>query len=777
MKTAKTTRKTTQINENNNDIDDDDDNAAAAAAAAAAADDDDDDVDDDDVSVLSVSISSHLQLLQWTATAMYSYYTPEVTSPLSERNGQKEKKSWNLPLSENDFVTMQQKMLGLNTQQKNIMREYEDELDAMKSEIKKIRVDYDGLKQKNSRYRAQLKEKSEQLKRMAEEQARVVRRTQTVQPEETWSIEKTKLLARIKQLEVERKQAEERCRDLLNTKEENSTLKRELESLKFRENLWKEEKEMAERKRRKINEHKDNTIVRYSGSVQNSSKQPMSMDWSSSNVKSTFTFDDAFEQMTRSDVPYKSLPAINILNYTESNDLQDIRKSLNEAREELILAKNDAQTKKDQFLTELKEREDLQKTVRGLKDQRETDTAQVREKITTMESKIASLESNCLTEVQNLVRNVDILKQELINSQRELESLKEYSRQMEKKRDEEKMQILNESRELKLDLSSLRTEIRDKSQGSDRTDLSRGPLTDTRERTSPQENFEHHYSPLVGFVGSRCDYLKMKLETLKKHLHNLDCQTQTVLTQSLEEAGETPGPANVDPTGKQRTNSNSSTGSNNNSNNKRLSKPVAPSTLKSNSQNTAKPHTKSNDKKNNKNSNNTNCALVEAIQQRSTREDDDEDDEKCNDDDDEDEIPVLTPRPHRNKYDKDLDTLIVENGENIERLRLPSLEEEDDEEEEGDSGEEDRDNCLSHRDSARELKQEDDVFGERVGGQDFRDFSQGRHQFDRRESPRARRDRSLPVDSRFEKLEQELENRRRKGAMPAYHHLMPKSAH
>ena len=59
-----------------------------------------------------------------------------------------------------------------------------------------------------------------------------------------------------------------------------------------------------------------------------------------------------------------------------------------------------------------------------------------------MESKIASLESNCLTEVQNLVRNVDILKQELINSQRELESLKEYSRQMEKKREEEKLQIL-----------------------------------------------------------------------------------------------------------------------------------------------------------------------------------------------------------------------------------------------------------------------------------------------------------------------------------------------
>ncbi|GFS26678.1 hypothetical protein ElyMa_001726500, partial [Elysia marginata] len=75
---------------------------------------------------------------------------------------------------------------------------------------------------------------------------------------------------------------------------------------------------------------------------------------------------DAFEQMTRSDAPYKSLPAINILNYTESNDLQDIRKSLNEAREELMLATTDCQVKRDQFMTELKEREELQKTVRGL---------------------------------------------------------------------------------------------------------------------------------------------------------------------------------------------------------------------------------------------------------------------------------------------------------------------------------------------------------------------------------------------------------------------------
>ncbi|GFS26683.1 hypothetical protein ElyMa_001726700 [Elysia marginata] len=114
---------------------------------------------------------------------MYYHYSSEVTSPLSERNGQSEKNSWRQPFSENDFVTMQQKMLGLNTQQKNIMREYEDELDAMKAEIKKIRVDYDGLKQKNSRYRAQLKEKSEQLKRMTEEQARSTRRQQTIQPE------------------------------------------------------------------------------------------------------------------------------------------------------------------------------------------------------------------------------------------------------------------------------------------------------------------------------------------------------------------------------------------------------------------------------------------------------------------------------------------------------------------------------------------------------------------------------------------------------------------
>ncbi|KAK3783248.1 hypothetical protein RRG08_022008 [Elysia crispata] len=749
---------------------------------------------------------------------MYYHYNTEVTSPLSERNGQSEKKPWHQPLSENDFVTMQQKMLGLNTQQKNIMREYEDELDAMKAEIKKIRVDYDGLKQKNSRYRAQLKDKSEQLKRMAEEQARASRRQQTTQPEETWNSEKTKLLARIKQLEIERKQAEERCKDLLTTRDENTTLKRELESLKFRESLWKEEKEMAERKRRKVNENKDDAIIRYANTVHKSTKQPMSMDWSSANTTKTgFTFDDALEQMTRSDAHYKSLPAINILNYTESNDLQDIRKSLNEAREELLrssnnidlelesarsarLATTDCQVKRDQFQAELKEREELQKTVRGLKDQTETDTAHVREKITSMESKIASLESNCLTEVQNLVRNVDILKQELLNSQRELESLKEYSRQMEKKREEEKLQILNESRELKLDLSSLRTEIRDKSQGSDRTDQSRGPLTDTRERMSPLEKFESQYSPLVGFVGSRCDYLKMKLETLKKHLHNLDHQTQTVLTHSMGEAGEVQGSPSSDTQSKHMTIQRQNSGGG--SANKKRSNGSSNSNI-----NFSKSHHRS------KSKNNSDCSLVAATQRQNMSADDDDEDDavpKRNEEDDEDEIPVLTPRPHRNKFDKDMDTLIVENGENIERLRLPSLEEEDDEEDGDDEEEEEDDNTagrLSHRDSARGDHSEGDVFVERrSGAQDTQEFANDHRQFDMHlDSPRRRRDRSLPrveeedetvissflngekrratslerqVDSRFEKLEQELENRRRKkGPMPAYHHLMPKSAH
>ncbi|RUS91097.1 hypothetical protein EGW08_001122 [Elysia chlorotica] len=719
---------------------------------------------------------------------MYYHYSTEVTSPLSERNRQTVGKAWHQPTSENDFVTMQQKMLGLNTQQKNIMREYEDELDAMKAEIKKIRVDYDGLKQKNSRYRTQLKEKSEQLRRMAEAQARADRR-HTAQPEETWNAEKTKLLARIKQLEIERKQAEERCKDLLAAKDENATLKREVESLKFRENIWKEEKEMAERKRRKMNEHKD---------------------WSSANTnKSTFTFDDAFEHMTRSDVPYKSLPAINILNYTESNDLQDIRKSLNEAREELfdeglshliltfnqievhfiskMFTKYGAVTSKKVFVSVC--------SVSALGclcacGNNKTVGPQ-------MESKIASLESNCLTEVQNLVRNVDILKQELINSQRELQSLKEYSRHMEQKREEEKLQILNESRELKLDLSSLRTEIRDKSQGSDRTDQSRGPLTDTRERSSPLEKFESQYSPLVGFVGSRCDYLKMKLETLKKHLNNLDHQTQTVLTQSMGEAGDQSGSASSDTQSKhtamQRQNSGGgsankkrSNGTGNNSTNLR---------------------------KRTKSKNNSDCNLLAAIQKQNMSADadddsnDDDDIQKRNEDDDEDEIPVLTPRPHRNKYEKDMDTLIVENGENIERLRLPSLEEEDDEEE--DEEEEDDRGCPSHRESVGGDNSDRDVFAETEssGASDHsREFGNGRHQFDMRlESPRRRRDRSLPrveeedesvinsflsgekrratslerqVDSRFEKLEQELENRRRKkGPMPAYHHLMPKSAH
>lgn len=55
---------------------------------------------------------------------------------------------------------------------------------------------------------------------------------------------------------------------------------------------------------------------------------------------------------------------------------------------------------------------------------------------------------------------------------------------------------------------------------------------------SSEENFEAHYSPLVGYVGSRCDYLKMKLDTLKKHLKNLGIQTQTVLEQSLVEEDE-----------------------------------------------------------------------------------------------------------------------------------------------------------------------------------------------------------------------------------------------
>ncbi|GFS22676.1 hypothetical protein ElyMa_006957100, partial [Elysia marginata] len=519
------------------------------------------------------------------------------------------------------------------------------------------------------------------------------------------------------------------------------------------------------------------------------------------------------------------------------------------------------------------------------KDQAETDTAHVRDKITSMESKIASLESNCLTEVQNLVRNVDILKQELINSQRELESLKEYSRQMEKKREEEKLQILNESRELKLDLSSLRSEIRDKSQGSDRTDQSRGPLTDTRERASPLEKFENQYSPLVGFVGSRCDYLKMKLETLKKHLHNLDCQTQTVLTQSMGESGEGGGieyktgkvgyrnvaGAGIEyKTGKVGYRNVKDAGIEYNGgkvgyrnvadagtpSSDRKSNPPTPQRHRASNASAGKKrsnessNTNSNSHHKSKSKRNAECNLIATIKQHNTSADDDDDDDvilKRKEDDDEDEIPVLTPRPHRNKYDKDMDTLIVENGENIERLRLPSLEEEEDEEEDVEEEEDEDDGVvvvvvvvaaavaaavkeaekelsvaglkthnlylkknidilsgnMSHRDSARGDKSD----GRAGGVPDTRDFarSNNHQQLDfRLESPRPRRDRSLPrveeedenvinsfltrekrrasslerqVDSRFERLEQELENRRRKGPMPAYHHLMPKSAH
>ena len=87
-------------------------------------------------------------------------------------------------------------------------------------------------------------------------------------------------------------------------------------------------------------------------------------------------------------------------------------------------------------------------------------------------------------------------------------------------------------------------------------------------------------------------------------------------------------------------------------------------------------------------------------------DDDDEDDAvpKRNEEDDEDEIPVLTPRPHRNKFDKDMDTLIVENGENIERLRLPSLEEEDDEEDGDDEEEEEDDNTGTKINAKKKLQ-------------------------------------------------------------------------
>ena len=92
-----------------------------------------------------------------------------------------------------------------------------------------------------------------------------------------------------------------------------------------------------------------------------------------------------------------------------------------------------------------------------------------------LESKISRLESSCLSEVRHLVHNVDVIKKELHNSQEELKSLKEYSRQMERQREEEKVLMLNESREIKLDLTSLRTEIRESTQGSDRTDISNIP--------------------------------------------------------------------------------------------------------------------------------------------------------------------------------------------------------------------------------------------------------------------------------------------------------------
>ncbi|XP_035828676.1 optineurin, partial [Aplysia californica] len=441
------------------------------------------------------------------STMMYR----EMTSPLSERNGHRgatRERTWP-ELSENELLLkMQKKMAGLDSKQMKVIREYEQELDAMKSEIKKISTGYDGLRQKNSRYRQQLKDKNEQLKKLQDEHSRVTRHSTS----EVWTSEKARLLAKIKQLEVEKKQADDECSSLSMLKDENSHLKRELESLKFRETMWVQEKERAEKERRRNKELGE--ILKLAEKPYQDESLPKSMDWSmvNNNKNHSFNFDEAWAQISQSpDLPFSSLPSMHLVSgYRESDDLQDIRKSLNEAREELKLGKGETQSKKSEFLKDLEERSRTTQhtTYDTKKEHKDTEADQVKQMIKTLESKISSLESNCLTEVRHLVHNVDVLKKELHNSQQELRSLKEYSRQMERRREEEKQQMLNESRELKLDLTSLRSEIRDKSQGSDRTDLSRGASSDTREpeRGQSEENFENHYSPLVGFVGSRCNY-------------------------------------------------------------------------------------------------------------------------------------------------------------------------------------------------------------------------------------------------------------------------------
>merc|ERR1712154_755802 len=119
---------------------------------------------------------------------------------MGERNGRREGEGNHRgTLSAAELLSrMQRKMTGLDVKQMRVIREYESELDAMKQEIKKIRVDYDGLRQKNHKYRHQLRDKSEQLKRVQEEQARLSERSAGAT--DLWSAEKAKLLAKLKQV-------------------------------------------------------------------------------------------------------------------------------------------------------------------------------------------------------------------------------------------------------------------------------------------------------------------------------------------------------------------------------------------------------------------------------------------------------------------------------------------------------------------------------------------------------------------------------------------------
>merc|ERR1712008_213353 len=115
------------------------------------------------------------------------------------------------------LAKMQRKMTGLDNKQMKVIKEYESELDAMKSEIKKIRTDYDGLRHKNHKYRHQLKDKTEQLKKIHEDQSRLSQRGAGTT--DVWTSEKAKLLSKLKQIEIEKRQVDEERKSLMNIKE------------------------------------------------------------------------------------------------------------------------------------------------------------------------------------------------------------------------------------------------------------------------------------------------------------------------------------------------------------------------------------------------------------------------------------------------------------------------------------------------------------------------------------------------------------------------------